>query len=603
MHLDRPFTAFSINNQPIEPSDDTIKSNLKYLKIRPKDVDGIVKDSQNAYKMVFEQVFLLMRCIRYLITDERNTLAMKGRMRFLQTVFDSQENADHEALDVIQNNILQKLENNVGSNDMIAYLQTLESDESASILRRMQENGVAFAPIAYIHGQHLLRPYPYYDMYMCLQHPLDIFTRLLKQKIYEPADIERVIYDRIKYHADCINPKGGNSEAMMTYKDMAKEQQQRIFELGKEDKFAQILREYTSSNKEHILQEVSHKLAIELGNWASDIFAKISNPSYSKLLKARPLRKQVTFNDSFKISNDLDRTIISIQSGLVGNLYKLNQLDDLFDSLKLALKAKLDSHKAPGRPHEKEDALNNEDALTDISAWYDRYSTGMFRKIDQIPKAIVSIIYFDLDNDVSRLKDVLPNAEILRAAYDSLTEDSATKKSSPVKERNLLLTCINSLNLYLNGDKSQDNLYDLINRIKYQNTQNIDTLIRLNNPIMSLWTVFEENKDSSLDASFGEKEQDKMMYRFKTVPVFFKRSAAIELRELVQNISNQAGTVDPVPFPYNSAFPWPLWIRTNHVQESNVIIKLSELAWTISNQPIIETLQPLPYISKLPWHS
>lgn len=126
---------------------------------------------------------------------------------------------------------------------------------------------------------------------MCLQHPLDIFTRLLKQKIYEPADIERVIYDRIKYHADCINPKGGNSEAIMTYKDMAKEQQQHIFELGKEEKFAQILREYTSSNKENILQEVSHKLAIELGNWASDIFAKISNPSYSKLLKARPLRK------------------------------------------------------------------------------------------------------------------------------------------------------------------------------------------------------------------------------------------------------------------------------------------------------------------------
>lgn len=567
MHSNQLFTATNLSRQPIKPSDDSIKSNLIHLKIRPTDIDNIVKDAQNAYKMVFEQVFLVMRYVRYLIEDKQNALAMRGRMNFLLTVFENQKNADQETLDNIRNKILQKLENNVGSNDIIAYLQTLESDESASILRRMQENGVAFAPILDIPGQYQSRPYPYYDMYMCLQHPLDIFTMLLRQKNHETADIERLIYYKIKSHADRIKPAG------IKPSNMPEDKYQSILKLSKKGNFAQIIEDYTLHNKDSILSEVRSDIAIELGEWAMDIFAKISNPSYSSLLKNTPWRNKVTFDDSFKISSDpvSGRTIIDIQSGLIGNLHKINQLDDLFDSLKLAIKAKLDSHKAIGRPYQAEERLNNENALADIGAWYDRYSTGMFRKIDQIPKAIVSIIYFDLEKGFPSLNHVFHDASILKDAYDKLEVDSATKKASPVRERNLLITCINSLNLYLDGDKSRDNLDDLVRMIQNKDTRNINNLSHLNNPIMSLWTVFNENKDEegNLDASFGETEQKQMMYRFKTVPVFFKRSANIELHELIYKISSQSSTKDPVPFPYNSAFPLPLWIRKIPKGESN----------------------------------
>jgi len=560
MHSNQQFTATNFNRQSEKPSDSTIRSNLKNLKIRPTDIEDIVRDAQNTYKMVFEQVFLVMRYVRYLIEDERNALAVGGRMNFLMTVFKLQENADDEILDNIRKSILQKLEQNVGSNDIIAYLQTLDSGESNAILRGMQENGVAFAPIEYVRGQDLSRSYPYYDMYMCLQYPLDIFKMLLRQNNHEASDIERLIYYKIKSYADYVNPKGTRLQSI------PKSQYQHILKLDIENNFAKIVDEYTPHNKDSILSEVRSDIAIKLGRWATEVFAKISNPSYGKT-KNEPGQKQITFDDSFKINIGSDRTIIDIQSGLVENLNKINQLDDLFDSIKLAVKAKLKSQKVSGRPHQAEDRFNNESALADISAWYDRYSTEMFRRIDQIPKAIVSIIYFDLEKGLPSLSHVLQDAKKLKNAYENVQEKSAAKKASPVKERNLLITCINSLNLYLDNDNSQDNLNNLIRRVQDKDTLDINNLHRLNNPIMSLWTAFNENKDEegnltvSLDASFGETEQEKMMYRFKTVPIFFKRKANIELYELIYNISSQSSTEDPVPFPYNSAFPLPLWIR------------------------------------------
>lgn len=560
MHSNQLFTATSFNRQSAKPSDSTIKSNLEYLKIRPKDIEDIVRDAQNTYKMVFEQVFLVMRYVRYLIEDEQNALAVRGRMNFLMTVFKRQENADDEILDNIRKNILKKLEKNVGSNDIIAYLQTLESNESSAILRGMQENGVAFAPIECVLGQDVSRSYPYYDMYMCLQHPLDIFKMLLKKNNHEASDIERSIYYKIKSHADHVNPKG------IRLQSISEEQYQHMLKLDKEGSLAKIVDEYTPHNKDSILSEVRSDIAIELGRWATEVFDKISNPSYGKT-KNKLGQKQITFDNSFKINIGSDRTVIDIQSGLVVNLNKINQLDDLFDSIKLAVKANLKSQKVSGRSNRAEERFNNENALADISAWYDRYSTDMFRRIDQIPKAIVSIIYFDLERGLPSLSHVFQDAQELKNAYESVKEKQAAKKASPVKERNLLITCINSLNLYLNNDKSQGNLGELIRRVKNKDALSIDSLWRLNNPIMSLWTVFDENKDEegnltgSLDASFDETEQEKMMYRFKTVPIFFKRKANIELHEIIHNISSQSSTEDPVPFPYNSAFPLPLWIR------------------------------------------
>jgi len=568
MQLNTLSTSHRFDYQPSEPSIDIIKSNLKDLNIRPKDVDDIFKDAQNAYKMVFEQVLLVMRYVRCLMKDEQNSLAIGGRMRLLLNIFDSHEDFDHEELEKIQKGILQNLESNVGSNDVIAYLQSLGSNESVFILNKMQATGVAFAPITYVNnGQVIYNPYAYYDMYMCLQNPLEIFQKLLSQKPHDEYKIKRLIYDNIKDHANRINPKG-STNAMVWYRNMPKEQQERIFKLSNQNDFAQIIKDYNLTNKDIVLRDVRSKLAIELGEWASDIFALISNPSYSKISASKPWRKRLVFNEYFDISTESVSTTISINSGLVNNLHKLNQLDDLFDSLKLALKAKFNS-KTDGRAWVKEQSINNRDALSNISDWYERYSTGMLKKIDQIPKAIISIVYFDLENGYPSLKNTFNYAHILKKTYSKSQEKTAEKRASPIKERNLIVTYIISLNLYL-SDKT-NNFDDLLRRIEHNDIKNINDLNTLSNPIMSSWTIFTQNEDGSLNAGFDTDEQDKMMYRFKTIPVFFKKNMQEELGELGQMILNQYSTENPKPFPYSSAFPWPLWIHKSQVKDNDSI--------------------------------
>lgn len=570
MQLSTLSTSYRFDYRSPEPSIDIIKSNLKHLNIRPKDVDDICKDAQNAYKMVFEQVLLIMRYVRCLMRDKQNSLAISGRMRLLLNIFDSHEDFDHEdfdreELEKIQKGILQNLENNVGSNDVIAYLQSLGSNESVFILSKMQATGVAFAPITYINnGKAIYKPYTYYDMYMCLHHPLEIFQKLLSQKPHDEYKIERLIYDNIKDSANRINPKG-SAHAMAWYKTMPEEQKQRIFKLSNENNFAQIIKDYKPTNKDIVLREIRSKLAIELGEWASDIFAQISNPSYSKIAASKSWKKQLVFNEYFDISHESASTIISLNSGLVKNLHKLNQLDDLFDSLKLALKAKLNSQTG-GRAWVKEKSINNRDALSNISDWYDRYSTGMLKKIDQIPKAIISIVCFDLENGYPSLKNAFHYAHILKEAYSKSQEKTAEKRASPIKERNLILTYIISLNLYLSNHKN-NSLDDLVRKIECNDTQNINNLNTLSNPIMSSWTIFTPNEDGSLNADFDTDKQDKMMYRFKTIPVFFKKNMEEELGDVSQMISNQYDTENPESFPYSSAFPWPLWIHKSQVED------------------------------------
>ena len=551
--------------QPSEPSIDIIKSNLKHLNIRPKDVKDITKDAQNAYKMVFEQVLLVMRYVRQLMMHDSATI---GRMNLLSTIFDNKREFDRfdpKELEEIQTGVLKKLEKNAGSNDVIAYLQSLESNASAHILMRIQENGVAFTPTSPVFAGSHSRPYTYYDMYTCLQHPLELFNKLLSQDIHNEKMIERSIYDRIKHHANSINPMGHSREAWHLRKNMSEDQQQYIFKLSKEENFAKIVKDYNPANKDIILQEVRGKLAIDIGKWASDIFSRISNPSFPNSLSGKNPWKEITSLDSFfKIHSDSDNTVISLDSVLLNNLHKINQLDDLFNSLKLAVKAKLGSNTG-GRPWIEEQSINNKNALADISAWYERYSTGMLLKIDQIPKAIVSILYYDIEYNDPALKNTIFDAEVLKNIYRDSQERVDEKRVSPVRERNLLLTFIISLNLYLRDTQNKTGLDYLVERVKCHDTQRIvtgnDTLSTFTNSIMSSWSIFDHNEDGSLDASFGLDKQDRMMYRFKTIPVFFKKDISTELRELLWMISDQASTENPVPFPYNSAFPWPLWIK------------------------------------------
>lgn len=559
---------------------EVVKSNLEHMKIRAKDVDDLVKDIQNACKMTFEQVFLLMRYARVLMS-RKESHSLESRMRLINIIFNLDKiyihpgNINRKNIEDIQNHTLQQLEENFGSNDIIAYLQSLGCDESTNILNEIQSDGIAFAPIG--HTKH----YTYYSMYMAIYYPIDIFEKLLSQKIYEKADIEKLLFDSIQSHARTTDPKY-NIHMMVNSDKIPEERKQKISELMSEFKYSKIVEYFKITDKDSILKELRTKIAFELGEWASDVFAKITNPLYSKIVELSPLKKPFFVEEFFEIQYDLDKTTISLDSNLVNNLYRINQLDDLFDSLKLGLKAKI-SPNTNQRWWEKERSINNETALADVSSWYHRYNTGTIKRIDAIPKAIVSIIYFDLTNDFPGLEMVLNDAKNLEEAYNYFqgnTKESESRKIS-IAERNTIITYIISSNLYLNrkspSNASQSNFDYLLNQIRCGNINDIKGLIRLPNETMFSWTIFEQSKNGGLNAEFDEKKRNQMTYRFKTIPIFFKKKPEQEFIMLNDWILKQAITENPKPFPYNSAFPWPLWIMNRPKKDVSKIQKIKTL--------------------------
>lgn len=558
----------SVNNEK-----NSIDKQLSDFGISAKDVNDISRDAQNAYKMVFEQVLLVMIYVRLLLKNQRLSVDIANRMELIHGLFSIEQNSDE--LRAIQSHVLNLLELDKGSNDIIFYLQNLNTDISKSLLNKIQEGKVAFAPI-YVRRVEMKKKYSYYQMYICLQNPVQLFEILLNQEIHDKDSIEKLLLSKLE----------------------------------------------TTKDKSILLKTVRKSLAENLGDWANRIFARISNPNFSSQYNKSILDFRKNFSKFYEIDTNGDKVTLVANQKLVKSLHQLNQLDDFFDSMKLALMAKFESENR-SRGTVIESFINNENALAELSSWYSRYGTDLLSKIDKIPKSIITILEFDLINSSPSLNQSLFDAEALKFAYEEadkkfnafrkkytkakeiivkskfieyighrdiheflfglqpVTQKRA--KLSPVRARNEILTYLVTTNLYMhkrlepasNIWNFDEFLFMVKNRQAYKLIKNeindwgysnrkyndIKHLSLLSNRIMESWTVFKENDDGTLDATFNLSEQDKMTYRFKTVPIFFKKDVATELFELNSKIESQSSIDNPKPFPYNSAFPCPLWLE------------------------------------------
>ena len=340
--------------------------------------------------------------------------------------------------------------------------------------------------------------------------------------------------------------------------------------LKKEGKLAEILTKYTSIKKTDILQSVRNHITTYLGSWASDIFAKISNPFYSEEAAKSIFDRRKNFKKMFDIKQDSEEIMIKLNKKPIDALHKLGQLDDFFNVLKVGLQDNLQAINNR-KPYLLEPTISNENALSELGNWYESHATGILATKDSLPKIIASIINFDLYRNISDVTDALSDAELLQKSYEeakkvSSASEKVSTKSTPVKDRNKKITYIISTNLYL--DKNRDigngrtNFDDLLYFIKENKVEHINDLYMIPNKIMETWSIFTKNDDGILEASFSSKEQDRMMFRFKSIPIFFKEDTPEEgLYTFNQLISYQYSKVNNFPFPYMSVFPWPLWLE------------------------------------------
>lgn len=541
---------------------------IKNLGIKPKDINDIVKDAQNAYKMVFEQVVLVMVQARYIIASYNFGPDFIGRLLLLDLLFNKKYKREGVDLPKIQENIIKMLEENKGSNDVISYLQSLETELSKDLLLGIQARKVVFSPV--IRGTTLgifenKKFYSYYQSYICLSYPLELFKKLLMVDYENRSSIENYIVQEVEAAVNKYDPFYPQNRNRLKASEIDD-----FNVLKKEGKLAEILTKYTSIKKTDILQSVRNHITTYLGSWASDIFAKISNPFYSEEAAKSIFDRRKNFKKMFDIKQDSEEIMIKLNKKPIDALHKLGQLDDFFNVLKVGLQDNLQAINNR-KPYLLEPTISNENALSELGNWYESHATGILATKDSLPKIIASIINFDLYRNISDVTDALSDAELLQKSYEeakkvSSASEKVSTKSTPVKDRNKKITYIISTNLYL--DKNRDigngrtNFDDLLYFIKENKVEHINDLYIIPNKIMETWSIFTKNDDGILEASFSSKEQDRMMFRFKSIPIFFKEDTPEEgLYTFNQLISYQYSKVNNFPFPYMSVFPWPLWLE------------------------------------------
>ncbi|MDN3441188.1 hypothetical protein QL898_06045 [Psychrobacter sp. APC 3279] len=583
-----------------------INLNLEVLGVRDKDIDSIVKETQNVKKMVFEQVFLVMLYTRQLMLHPKNGANVKARLKLIDIVFRIQDSSNGSEVSKVRTDILQMMEANEGSNDFIAYLHSLKlknetnSEAIDTILSSIQEEKVAFAPLGNIHGNSYKfintdRQYSYYEMYASLRYTMTIFQKFLNQATYDDNVIKRALFKKIKSKAET---KDFYRPSSQDGKDILSGEQKKISDLLSNQSYAELVKEFELLHKKELLQDIRADIAIDLGVWATDIFRRIYDSKYIGGLEYSSQYNYLNNVDLLEIDNESeDNVIVSIDKIILEDIYKLNQLDHLADSIKNALINSLKSEKRTiGNPVSSDKEFlteslnkakdNNESALTQLSEWYAENSIGFFKKIDQIPKAIVSIINFDLYNPLSDVNWRLNDALMLDQAYSYKKQINNQgqpyfRRKSPIAEHNKLVTYLTSLFLHLKMNHSliSYQFFDLLQDIKKDNLIHFNHSDFFENSMMFSWSIFKpstpvESTNNSFqeksDIEFGEDEQNQMMYRFKKIPISVRNNEGRKvkilskdttedvLEALVNFITNQPSTK---PYPYNSSFPLPLRIR------------------------------------------
>ena len=595
-----------------------IDLNLEVLGVRDKDVDSIVKETQNVTKMVFEQVFLVMLYTRQLMLHPENGTNIKARLKLIDIVFSVEDSSNRSEISKVRSDILQMMEANKGSNDVVLELLLLKdktkTDAIDKILLSIQNAQIAFAPLDNIHGiepglKGSKKQYTYYEMYASLKYTMAIFQKFLSSPVYDKSTIKTALFEKIKLKSNIEDFRDDHERWISEYS--LSDEKKKILNLLKKEHYAEVVKDYENLDKKIFIQGVRADIAIKLGAWANDIFSYIyDNNCSSTTYVSNTIRSNET--KFFKVTNDQDypQVTISIDRAPLEDIYKLNQLEQLMDSMKSALKSSIESRKqtykdfvSEGLNHTElrdaqnqayieeqkekrnETKINNEDALTTLSEWYMENSIRLFRKKDQIPLAIVSIIDFDLYNPLSEINKCLDDAFKVEEAYSyrrqTDTQSKNLSKRSPIKERNKLITYIISLYLCLD----EHNFANFRREGKITHSIKNDERIAsrsykvLEDPMMFSWSVFETIGQPEwqynrlywkLDTNFDEDKQNQMMYRFKKIPISIRNSEDRKVRilsedttkdvleVLVNFITNQPSTK---PYPYNSSFPLPLRIR------------------------------------------
>ena len=514
----------------------------------------IFDQTSNAWKMMWEQLLMIAIYARqqYMQFNQSNADNFQQRMKMVHLLnreyryrAGSNLSFDKDIPEIYQK-VLALIEDECGSTKIIEFLLDEEVSQFQTskkrILSQMEQAKIAFSPTP----ADYKRDYSYYSLYEILHDPIFYISKLMSI----PVPDKEVI------HSTVVNTVYGYLFQNKSFLLSRNENPLERFSKSVEDEELIILENLSFlEGKEDIKKLVKGQITDFIGTDVYKVFNLLSDPFYNE---ENPQNK--LFASVFTIRPEADEFNISLDRKALINLINLNQLDELASVMKSEIKKVVLNKNQRTRNFGIETKVDQASALEKISEWYIKAQTGLFNRVDQVPKLIASILEFDI-----RYFKGMFDPEL---GFDrSLLTKNHKNSYSPLqaKEIYLFVSAYIRNKLYYNDPRPDRNSLNglLIDHLVDRDFP--QEIFFHRNRMMETWATFEDTK-----------QHQKMLDRFKRMPAYLdpQHKGYVEISYLINKQKELGNEENAPPYPLNSFFPLPLW--ASRFSKSNIVEEVSD---------------------------
>lgn len=560
----------------------------KNFDIDPKEV---IKQHRNIQKIAWEQVLLLAIMVRQKVFTSNYENPKHGhdfyaRMRLIDSalmlrdryISDANKTStlDYDEFIVF---ILRKLDNGCGIIELTTVLiqkaeeipKDVEHNIFESMLYQIENCNITFSKLETIWGtnEQPLFEYSHYAMYIALYNPLTLFTPLLGIKqIEQDNDFQSKFIDFLKNLIDSCyvffqkSPRNIRSAS----KDINDQQSLQAFIIEYSDIIdSSIIKEKFLGQ---LMQELTDSVSI---SFKTTIFQNNDSAKYSSQIAKSMIEKMC------KPNNSNGELVLTLNENILEALLQLGQIDAVMSEIRAVVLGKQESPvKAKSRVYYNSRPNENSIVFISLSNWFEQCKTTLFRKFEDIPRLVASIIVHDVkwrQGEIgaplhSKSKKLL-SKDI--ALYSAKTIYYCLYRNIPIKDFNNDVGFDDAPSLEVCLERAE---IKLNNRIEKQ----IESSRYLSQPLTfySRKTDLEETTipemPPTLDTCFynndfmkvwANNSIEKTINNVKKLPPFEKKSKRFIDVQTLTSQQKAYGTEQEIYYPLGTGFPLPLWCPLN----------------------------------------
>ncbi|MDP4489037.1 hypothetical protein QDG88_14025 [Pseudoalteromonas piscicida] len=507
-------------------------------------IDGnlLLKDYLNVQKLAWEQLLLLFTYCRQRAYNHdlyNDCDSFRAKMRLIKLVEDVCAADDKEHYDIeLMRLVLETLDDGLGIVKLTERLiskNDTTSENTERLLYQIELQRISFPGKAQFSPNHCIESH--YMMYVALYKPFEAISPLLMiSQLSEVRNFEKLLISTIQVYVREKNPH-------RIYEEQATSTL--LNEVNEIDDIS-TLKEFISRNEESIdYPEIRNRVVAN----AMDNLASCASNSFDKLFfKAQKKhfydRKKTISQEIFGVEKEEKHIKLSIKKSTLEDLINLGQIDAILDSVKVNLERQILGSNVNRRMGQHIDPSNYTDSLTLLSIWYQKCGTSLFRKFEDIPRLIASVLIFDIKNKVGAFSE-----------EPYLIQKNLSNKELALFSKEIIKNCLHrniSLNFFLDivfneqhfpygNDGTEDNIEKKLENAKNK-IRNQESYL-FPNTFMERWAKSEDTK--------ATLERIKKLFNFE------KNGK----RALVANteLQEQRAKAHKCKYPLLTHYPLPLW--------------------------------------------